>query len=172
MDRYACDWCGDPAWGTRKFQFAIASSDWRSDHYGTQLCVIHDENRTAEGTAYRFDSMQNGHHTREIEHQCLCGHMSSYHKIHLNLDHAHTARGGLIGGGVYLCRSCAKFIAAATRHRLRPMYESDAFRLDGPEPVDLEGVDEAFDDPLANLSDTEVAEAARKFFRQYQGAAS
>lgn len=101
---------------------------------------------------------------REFSHRCACGHTSSYHNVEINTDHAEMAA----KVGVTLCRACARFVAAATRRRLTARTPSRAGHNDVA--VELDDVDDIFEDPLRGLSESEVAAAARKFFRKFEGA--
>lgn len=159
-DRPPCLWCGAPS--VDRFRFEIG----RRRLY-PHVCVVHREwtevTELPDREAWRHRETPPGHSTYDAPHECICGHTSTYHHIRMTTDHAWTAG----GHGVELCRPCAKFVAAATRSRLQPARET---RLSDPAPLELEELDEFFEDPLRDLSDGEVAEAARRFFRKFEGA--
>jgi hypothetical protein len=61
-------------------------------------------------------------------------------------------------------------VAVGTRRRLQPL-DRERYGYEAP-ALTLEEVDELFDDPLEGLTQSEVAQAARKFFRKFEGVSS
>jgi hypothetical protein len=171
MGDMPCRWCGESTFLRFRFDMAGFGDQWVRYHkaFGQTdepwpLCVVHREGR------YGIDwdageAATHGCEEYELSHQCACGHSSSYHNVRVATDHAAAAASPR---GVYLCRPCAGLVAVSTRRRLRPL-DRDNYAREAP-TLSLEEVDELFEDPLNGLTQSEVAQAARQFFRKFEGA--
>lgn len=173
----SCAWCHGPDGVVERLVFDIAAFRQSDDQYGFRLFPSGVFGATEDPLAlcvtdreWRYEVEWDGPKgewclgRHELAHRCACGHSSSYHSVTANLDHGLMAA----AGGVDMCRACARFVAVATRRRLgRTERQGWA-----PEPLDIDEVDELFDDPLRDLTEREVATAARKFFRKFEGAST